>query len=102
MTDDHRKSLAGYNVSFLNHAMTVTACLALVSYALYSVESTVLLAGRQMACMPFVAYGILFYLREAHVSDSGGSPVEIALRSRNVWACMFGWGVAASWSVGLW
>lgn len=99
---EHRPSLAGYTMGFLDHGMTISACVAMVSYGLYSMESKILVAGREMASMPFVVYGILFYLRLAHLKGSGGSPVEIALRSRTVWACLLGWGAAVLWSLGLW
>ena len=39
--------------------------------------------SREMASMPFVAYGILNYLRLANTENAGGSPVEIAFSSRS-------------------
>jgi 4-hydroxybenzoate polyprenyltransferase len=99
---EHRPSLAGYTMGFLDHGMTIAACVALVSYALYSMESEILLPGREMASMPFVVYGVLFYLRLAHLKGSGGSPVDLALRSRTMWACLIGWFGAVLWSLGLW
>ena len=42
-----------------------------------------MVAGREMVPMPFVAYGILDYLRMASVEGAGGSPVETAFRSRS-------------------
>jgi 4-hydroxybenzoate polyprenyltransferase len=99
---EHRPSLAGYTIGFLDQAMTGSAGVALMSYALYSMESAFLLPGRELAGVPFAAYGILFYLWQAHLKGSGGSPVEVALHSRTVWACMIGWGIAITWSLGLW
>jgi 4-hydroxybenzoate polyprenyltransferase len=99
---EHRPSLDGYSMRFLDHAMTITACVALVSYALYCMDAGVLRRGRELASMPFVVYAVLFYLREAHVSGSGGSPVEIAFRSRTIWACAVAWGLTVTWSLGLW
>ena len=65
----HRPSLRGYSMSFLDQAMAICAGVAILSYALYSIEAKVLLPGREMASMPFVAYGILNYLRMADVED---------------------------------
>ncbi len=102
VSTEHRPSLAGYTMGFLDHGMTIATCVALLSYALYSMDSAILRPGREMASMPFVVYGVLFYLREVHAKGSGGSPVEIALGSRTVWACMIGWALAVTWSLGLW
>jgi 4-hydroxybenzoate polyprenyltransferase len=99
---NHRPSLRNYSQSFLDHAMTICAGVALLSYALYSIESKVLWPGREMASMPFVAYGILDYLRLADTENAGGSPVEIAFTSRSSQICAVGWAVAVTWSLGLW
>jgi 4-hydroxybenzoate polyprenyltransferase len=99
---NHRPSLRGYSISFLEHAMVICAGVAMVSYALYSIESKVLLPGREMASMPFVAFGILNYLRMADVEGAGGSPVDIAYHSLSTQICVVGWIVAVTWSMGLW
>jgi len=99
---DHRASLRGYNRAFLDQAMAITAGVALLSYALYSIDSRVLIEGREMAPIPFVAYGILNYLRLAQTDHAGGSPVKIALTSRSSQICALGWIVAVTWSLGLW
>ena len=71
----------------------------LLSYALYSIDSKVLAEGRKMASMPFVAYGILNYLRLADTENAGGSPVEIAFSSRSSQLCALGWIAAVFWSL---
>lgn len=98
----HRLSLHGYSEAFLDQAMAITAGVALVSYALYSIESGILEEGREMAAMPFVAYGILNYLRLARTENAGGSPVKIAYTSRSSQFCAVGWVVAVLWSLGVW
>jgi 4-hydroxybenzoate polyprenyltransferase len=98
----HRPSLKGYSLSFLDHAMVICAGVAMVSYALYCIDAKVLLESRKMASMPFVAYGILNYLRIVDVVGIGGSPVDIAYRSRVTQICCLGWLVAVTWSMGLW
>ncbi len=99
---DHRPSLRGYSLMFLDHAMSICAGVAILSYALYSIDSRVLLEGREMASMPFVAFGILNYLRLADVEGIGGSPVEVAYHSVATQICAVGWLVAVTWSMGLW
>lgn len=99
---NHRPSLRGYSRAFLDQAMAITAGVAVLSYAIYCIESDVLLAGREMASMPFVAYGVLNYLRLANTDEAGGSPVEIAYTSRASQICAVGWVFSVIWSLGMW
>jgi 4-hydroxybenzoate polyprenyltransferase len=97
----HRPSLHGYSMAFLDQAMTVSASLAMLSYALYCIEAkdTVLTPGRELASMPFVLYGILNYLRMAYLDNAGGSPVHAVLRSRTTQLCALGWLIAILWGL---
>jgi 4-hydroxybenzoate polyprenyltransferase len=96
---EHRPSLEGYSQAFLDQAMAVSAAVALVSYALYTVNSEVLRDGRQLASLPFVAYGIFSYLRLVEVDGAGHSPVDIAFRSRSLQICALGWVLSVLWSL---
>jgi 4-hydroxybenzoate polyprenyltransferase len=98
----HRPSLRGYTLSFLNHAMLICAGVALLAYALYSIEAKVFVHGREMASLPFVAYGILNYLRLAETENAGDSPVEMAYSSRSSQICAVCWLIAVLWSLGIW
>jgi 4-hydroxybenzoate polyprenyltransferase len=102
LTREHRASLAGYTLGFLDSALGITAGIALLTYALYSQESPAFLQGRELAGLPFVAFGILDYLREAMGKGVGGSPVELAYRSRPLQFAVLGWALATAWSLGLW
>lgn len=102
LDSNHRPSLRGYSRAFLDQAITICAGVALLAYALYSIDSKVLMESREMASMPFVAYGILNYLRLADTENAGGSPVEIAYSSRASQLCAVGWIVAVTWSLGIW
>ncbi|MBW2280889.1 MAG: UbiA prenyltransferase family protein [Deltaproteobacteria bacterium] len=97
---EHRPSLRGYNMQFLDQAMGITAGTALVSYALYSIEADVFVPGREFASLPFVAFVILDYLRIAHTEGEGASPVDLVFRPAFVLAGA-GWAVAAGWSLGI-
>lgn len=97
---DHRASLDGYDVAFLEQAMAIAATLALMAYATFCMESAVLVDGRQFASLPFVAFGVLEYLRRVRVAGDGGSPVDLLLGSRALQACGVGWVLATVWSLG--
>jgi 4-hydroxybenzoate polyprenyltransferase len=101
LDSSHRPSLLGYNQSFLDHAMTITAAMAVVGYALYSLESNVLIQTRKFASLPFVLFGVLDYLRLVHVKKTGGSPVDLLLASPALLVTGVGWLIAVWWSVKL-
>jgi 4-hydroxybenzoate polyprenyltransferase len=98
----HRPSLRGYSLQFLNHAMIICAGVALSAYSLYSIEAKVFMHGREMASLPFVAYGILNYLRLAETENAGDSPVEFVYNSRSSQICAVCWIIAVLWSLGIW
>ena len=90
----------GYTASFLDQAMSIAAGVTLVSYALYSQEASVFVKGRELAGMPFVAFGLLHYLRLAHGDLVRVGPVEMAWSSRALQLCSLGWLLATLWSLG--
>jgi 4-hydroxybenzoate polyprenyltransferase len=100
---NHRPSLRGYSEAFLDQAMSVCAGVAVLAYALYCIEvKGIFRPGREMASVPFVAYGILNYLRMVHVEGIGGSPVDVACHSLSTQVCAVGWLAAVTWSLGVW
>ncbi len=99
---EHRRSLAGYNRSFLDQALAICAGIAVLAYALYSIDSEVFVPGRELASLPFVAFAVFDYLRQADLGTIGGSPVEAAFKSRSMQLCAIGWVLAVVWSLGLW
>ncbi len=101
LTSEHRASLAGYTLTFLDAALSITAGIALFAYALYSQESPAFVEGRELLGIPFVAFGILDYLRMAIGEGAGGSPVEMAYRSRSLQICVLGWLIVTAWSLGI-
>ncbi len=59
----HRPSLAGYSGELLSQLLTITAAGALLSYALYTIESSHVPSDGAMALtVPFVAFGLFRYL----------------------------------------
>jgi len=101
MDGGHRPSLAGYSLAYLDQAMSVTAGMILIAYALYCMDAQVLLARREFASLPFVVFGVLEYLRLAQVRGEGGSPVDLLIASPALLLCGLGWAAASLWSVGL-
>lgn len=101
LDETHRPSLLGYNQAFLDHAMGITAAMAVVGYALYSMESTVLMPSRKFASLPFVMFGVLDYLRLVHVNQRGASPQDVLLGSPALILTGIGWLLAVIWSVHL-
>ncbi len=75
--------------------------MTLIAYALYCMEAEVLVHGREFASLPFVLFGVLDYLRMTHLTDSGGSPVELILSSPSLLISGLGWATATIWGVGL-
>ena len=98
---DHRPSLAGYNLAFVEQAMGIAATLAVTAYGLYTIEVDVMLSGREFVPLLFVAYGVFEYLRLAHVADEGGSPVRTLFGSPTMLLAGLGWMAATIWSLGL-
>jgi len=59
----HRPALAGYSGDILSQMLTITAGGALLSYALYTIESSRVPTDGSMALtLPFVAFGLFRYL----------------------------------------
>lgn len=97
----HRRSLAGYNRSFLDQAMAICAGVAVLAYAIYCIDSKVFVDGRELASLPFVAFAVFDYLRRSDLGTIGASPVEAAFRSRTLQVCAIGWAIAVVWSLNL-
>ena len=101
MGPDHRPALAGYSLGYLDAAIGITAGVALLSYALYSVEAGVLVPGRELAGLVFVAFAIFDYLRLIYTQGEGASPVSLAFRNHSLQAAGLLWMLATAWSLGL-
>jgi 4-hydroxybenzoate polyprenyltransferase len=96
-----RPALEGYSRVYLDQAMAIVGGVTLFSYALYSIETPLLVKGREFASLPFVVFGVLEYLRLAQVSGEGESPIELLLRAPGLIVAGAGWMLASLWSVGL-
>lgn len=88
---NHRKSLAAYNLSFLEGALWFAASTSLVTYALYTIEHNYIL----LYTVPMAAFGLLRYI---YIAKKGhGDPTEALLKDRQIlitgvmWAATIGY-----------
>ncbi len=101
IANEHRPSLAGYNLAFLDQASTISAGMTILSYSLYCIEAGVLVEGREFASMPFVLFGVLDYMRISQLHPERTFPVDVLLTSRALLVAGLGWILAILWSLGL-
>jgi 4-hydroxybenzoate polyprenyltransferase len=101
LTTRHRPSLGGYSRMFLDQALSVSAGMTIIAYALYCMDGQGLLPGREFWSVPFVVFGVMEYLRLVYKTDLGDSPVDVLLSAPSLIVCGTGWLVAAFLSVRL-
>lgn len=88
-----RVSLDGYNLEFINSAMTLMAAVTLVSYIMYTVSEEVAHRMGESVYLSafFVILGLLRYLQITLVEGKSGSPTKVLMRDRFIQACLLGW-----------
>jgi len=91
----HRQSLQEYNLSLLDHVISIVTASTLLTYALYTFSAEGLPPNHtMMLTIPFVLYGIFRYLYLIHVKGMGGAPEEIVLSDRPLQATFVLWGLS--------
>jgi len=93
----HRQALSAYSPHLLDQLVTMVAAATVVAYALYTTDpATTLNLGtdRLTWTLPFPIYGIFRYLYHVHRHDGGGSPTEMLLHDRPLFACVALWTIA--------
>ena len=94
--DKHRRSLQEYNLSLLDHVMSIVTASTLLAYSLYTFTApNVPKNHAMMLTIPFVMYAIFRYLYLIHVRGMGGIPEEIVLSDRPFQAAIILWGLSA-------
>jgi hypothetical protein len=92
---EHRQSLQEYNLSLLDHVISIVTASTLLAYALYTFSAPNLPSNHtMMLTIPFVLYGIFRYLYLIHVKGMGGAPEEIVLSDRPLQAAVLLWGLS--------
>jgi decaprenyl-phosphate phosphoribosyltransferase len=80
-----RKNIDGYNLDFVNSAMTVMASTVIFSYISYTISNSVqerLDTEHLYLTVLFVIVGILRYFQIAYVEENSGSPTRTMINDR--------------------
>ena len=89
-----RKSLEGYNLEFINAAMTLMAGVIVVAYLMYTLSEEVIQrmgTGQLYLTGLFVIMGLMRYLQITLVFERSGNPTQILLRDRTIQFVLVGW-----------
>lgn len=95
-----RKAIDGYNIRFLDGAMTIMASVVIVSYILYTTSSYAIQKMHSdylYLTALFVILGILRYLQISLVENNGGSPTQVILKDRFIQFTILAWIISFSW-----
>ncbi len=95
-----RKVIGGYNIQFLDIAMSIMASVVIVSYILYttSPEVEVRLDSENLYMTSFfVILGIMRYLKIVFIHKDSGSPTKILATDKFMQLVMLGWLVTVTW-----
>ena len=94
----HRPALAMYNSDLLGQLLVVGAAGALLSYAIYTIESERVPANGAMAVtIPFVAFAMFRYLLLLQGPRRGDAPDRILFTDVQILAAVAGFAVSAIW-----
>lgn len=87
----HRPALAGYSGELLSQLLNITAAGALLSYALYTIESERVPSNGAMALtIPFVAFGLFRYLLLLNGDRRTDAPDRIVFSDPQIVLAVFG------------
>jgi decaprenyl-phosphate phosphoribosyltransferase len=89
-----RKSMEGYNLEFINAAMTLMAGVIVVAYLMYTLSDEVIQRmGTEQLYLTglFVIMGLMRYLQITLVFERSGNPTQILLRDRTIQLVLMGW-----------
>lgn len=92
----HRPSLAQYGGELLNQIVTISAAAALLSYALYTIESdNVPRSGSMALTLPFVAFALFRYLLLLGGERRADAPDQIVFTDPQIVLAVLGFGATA-------
>jgi 4-hydroxybenzoate polyprenyltransferase len=89
-----RKSIDGYNLTFIDSAMTAMAAVTMVAYIMYTVSPDVITkfgTDKLYLTTAFVILGMMRYMQITFVEEKSGSPTEILLKDRFIQLAILGW-----------
>lgn len=89
-----RKAVEGYNLEFLNTAISIMAGVIIVAYLMYTISETVVqrlgAEGLYFSTL-FVILGLLRYLQITMVEENSGSPTDLLYRDPFLQITVLGW-----------
>lgn len=92
----HRPALAGYSAELLQQMVVIGAATALISYALYTIESPHVPSNGSMAVtLPFVVYALFRYMLLLNGKRQKDAPDQILFTDPGIVLSMVGFFVAA-------
>lgn len=89
-----RRSIDGYNLTFLNAGMAIMASVVIVAYVMYTISPEIIGKFRTEKLFMttiFVVLGILRYLQLTFVENATGSPTRVLLTDRFLQVCICLW-----------
>jgi decaprenyl-phosphate phosphoribosyltransferase len=100
--DEHRVSLSGYNLAFIDASLAIVLAALVVSYLLYTTQPDNMArlgSDKLFLTAPFVIAGVLRYLQVTLVEHRSGSPTRLALSDRFLMATILGWLATFAWLI---
>jgi 4-hydroxybenzoate polyprenyltransferase len=100
--DEHRLSLTGYNLPFIDASLAIVLAALVVSYLLYTTQPenmARLHSDKLFLTAPFVIAGVLRYLQVTLVEHRSGSPTRLALTDRFLLLTILGWIATFAWLI---
>lgn len=97
---DHRKSLGGYTLPFLDGCLMAVLSTLLVSYLIFTTDQAVMarLGSEKLYFTgPFVVAGVLRYLQLTIVYERSGSPTDLVYRDPGLQLSVAGWLATFIW-----
>jgi len=91
---NHRASLTGYSLRFLDRVMSSTMTSSILTYSIYTLHpETKLKFGtyRLVYTVPFVVFGLFRYMYLVYERAKGGNPTEAILQDRALLLAVFFW-----------
>lgn len=89
-----RKSVAGYNITFINQVISLLAGTMIVAYVCYTLSNDVMTrfdSQNVYLTSVFVIGAVLRYLQLIYVREESGSPTDIIYRDRFIQSCCVLW-----------
>ena len=94
LSSDHRASLGGYSIVFLEASFVMVSTALVVSYVVFTTDADAMrrLGSENLyLTIPFVVGGTLRHLQLTLVYRRSGSPTELATRDPGLLFSFFGW-----------